>query len=308
MLVGVFFKQIAALSFFIKIFNLNKLHMHFLLLVILCSTSIALILKYNDTRKGELIVLLAGNYLVASSIALILLLISPSAKFSFQTLLFGAALGFMFVITFFALALAIKHAGTGLAITSSRLSVIIPIIISILFFNETPNELYLIGFVFTFITFILFYFSVKSGYKAGDGKLKYLFLLAVFVGIGINDFALKLFKVIRIEQEEPFFILFIFSSAFIYSSAYIIIKKIKIEKQTALWGFTLGIPNVLTTVFLLNALAILPAIVVFPLMNVGIILLTTLMAFYIWKEKLNRWGVLALASGLIAILFLSLGR
>jgi drug/metabolite transporter (DMT)-like permease len=282
--------------------------MHFLILVILCSTTIALILKYNDTKKGELIVLLAGNYLVASSIALILLLINPSAKFTSQTLLFGAALGFLFVITFFALALAIKHAGTGLAITSSRLSVIIPIIISILFFSESPNELYVIGFLFTLITFVLFYFSVKSGHKDGDGVLKYLFLVAVFVGIGINDFALKLFKVIRIEQEEPFFVFFIFSSAFIYSTIYIIAKKIRIIPQTALWGLILGVPNVLTTVFLLSALAVLPAIVVFPLMNVGIILLTTLMAFWIWNEKLNRWGVLALANGVLAILFLSLGR
>lgn len=282
--------------------------MHFLLLVILCSTSIALILKFNDTRKGELIVLLAGNYLVAASIALILLLFNSFAKFSSQTILIGAILGFLFVITFFALALAIKHAGTGLAITSSRLSVIIPIIISIIFFNETPNELYLIGFVFTLITFILFYISVKSGHKDGDGNLKYLFLLAVFVGIGVNDFALKLFKVIQTEQEEAFFILFIFSSAFAYTSSYIIIKKIKIEKRTALLGMMLGVPNVLTTFFLLSALAVLPAIIVFPIMNVGIILLTTVMAFIIWKEKLNRWGLLALASGVIAILLLSLGR
>ena len=282
--------------------------MHFLLLVILCSTSIALILKHNDTRNGELIVLLAGNYLVASLIALILLLINPSAKFSFQTLLFGAALGFLFVITFFALALAIRHAGTGLAITSSRLSVIIPIIISILFFNESPNELYVIGFLFTLITFVLFYFSVKSGHKDGDGILKYFFLIAVFIGIGINDFALKFFKVWRSELEEPFFVFFIFSSAFIYSTIYIIAKKIRIIPQTALWGLVLGVPNVLTTVFLLSALAILPAIVVFPLMNVGIILLTTFMAYLIWKEKLNRWGILALASGLLAIILLSLSR
>jgi len=282
--------------------------MHFLLLVILCSTSIALILKHNDTRNGELIVLLAGNYLVASLIALILLLINPSAKFSFQTLLFGAALGFLFVITFFALALAIRHAGTGLAITSSRLSVIIPIIISILFFNESPNELYVIGFLFTLITFVLFYFSVKSGHKGGDGILKYFFLIAVFIGIGINDFALKFFKVWRSELEEPFFVFFIFSSAFIYSTIYIIAKKIRIIPQTALWGLVLGVPNVLTTVFLLSALAILPAIVVFPLMNVGIILLTTFMAYLIWKEKLNRWGILALASGLLAIILLSLSR
>lgn len=281
--------------------------MHFLLLTIICSTSIALILKHNDTKQGELIVLLSGNYIIASSIALILLLLNDSRNFSLQTFLFGASLGLMFVVTFFALALAIKHAGTGLAITSSRLSVIIPIILSMLFFNEIPNELYIIGFLFTIITFVLFYFSVKSGHRDGDGILKYFFLIAVFIGIGINDFALKLFKVWRPEHEEPYFIFFIFSSAFVYTAIYIIIKKIKIEKNTALWGLTLGVPNVFTTVFLLSALAILPAIVVFPLMNVGIILLTTMLAFWIWKEKLNRWGVLALTSGLLAILFLSLG-
>ena len=281
--------------------------MHFLILVILSSTSIALILKHNNTVKGKTIVLLAGNYLVAASVALVILILNDTTNFSLQTLFFGIALGFLFVITFFLLSSAIKHSGTGLAITSSRLSVIIPIILSIIFFDESPNELYTIGFLFTVFTFVLFYFSVKSGHRDGEGILKYLYLIAVFVGIGVNDFALKLFKMIRTEQEEPFFVLIIFGSAFIYTSGYLMFNKIKIEKQTVLWGLLLGIPNVLTTVFLLSALAILPAIVVFPFMNVGIILLTTIMAFLIWKEKLNRWGLLAIASGLIAILFLSLG-
>jgi len=281
--------------------------MHFLLLVILCSTSIALILKHNSTRKGEAIVLLAGNYLVASLIGLTLLTLNDEKIFSIYTLLFGAGLGLMFVLSFFAFAKAISYAGTGLATTSSRLSVIIPILLSIIIYDELPNELHLLGFLFTVITFILFYFSVKGNHKDGEGSLKYLFLIAVFIGIGINDFAIKVFKNWRSEQEEPFFVFFIFSSAFVYSSIYIIIKKIKIIRQTALWGLVLGIPNVFSTIFLLAALALLPAILVYPLMNVGIILFTTLAAFIIWKEKLNRWGVLALASGLLAILFLSLG-
>jgi len=88
---------------------------------------------------------------------------------------------------------------------------------------------------------------------------------------------------------------------------YIILKKIKISKNTVLLGLVLGIPNVFSTFFLLGALALLPAILVYPLMNVGIILFTTAAAFLIWNEKLNLWGVLALASGLLAILFLSLG-
>lgn len=281
--------------------------MHFLLLTILCSTSIALILKYSDTKKGEPIVLLAGNYLMATVISLTILLFSDEKVFSVFTLYFGLGLGVIFVISFFAFAKAISYAGTGLATTSSRLSVVIPIILSIIIYNEVPNEYHLLGFLFTTITFILFYFSVKGNHKEGDGLLKYLFLIAVLVGIGINDFSMKVFKSWRPEGEEPFFVFFIFSSAFVYSSIYIIIKKIRIIKSTAYWGLTLGVPNVFSTVFLLGALSLLPAILVYPLINVGIIVFTTLLAFVIWKEKLNRWGVLALASGLLAILFLSLG-
>ena len=281
--------------------------MHFLILTILCSTSIALILKYSDTRKGEPIILLAGNYLVATSISLIILLFTNDKVFSQETLFFGLGLGLIFVFSFFAFAKAISYAGTGLATTSSRLSVIIPILLSIIIYNEVPNQLHIIGFIFTIITFILFYFSVKGNHKDGDGLLKYLFLIAVLVGIGINDFSMKVFKIWKPEQEEPFLVLFIFSSAFIYSSIYIFMKKVNIIRSTAYWGLVLGVPNVFSTIFLLGALALLPAIIVYPLINVGIIIFTTLLAFLIWKEKLNRWGILALTSGLLAILFLSLG-
>ena len=281
--------------------------MHFLLLTILCSTSIALILKYVDTKKGEAIVLLAGNYLVASIISLILIISKDDAAFSIQTLFFGIGLGLLFVLSFFAFAKAISKAGTGLSTTSSRLSVIIPIVFSIIFYNETPSEFQIVGFVFTVITFIFFYFSISDDHKAGDGFLKYILLLAVLIGIGINDFSMKVFKGWKPEQEEPFFIFFVFSSALIYSAIYIAIKKIRITKHTALWGLGLGVPNVFSTIFLLAALALLPAILVYPLINVGIIIFTTLLAFIIWKEKLNRWGVLAITSGLLAIIFLSIG-
>lgn len=282
--------------------------MHFLLLTILCSTSIALILKYVDTKRGEAIVLLAGNYLVASIVSLLFILFKEDVYFSIQTLLFGIGLGLLFVVSFFAFAKAISYAGTGLATTSSRLSVIIPIVFSIIIYNETPSEFHIIGFVLTIITFIFFYFSISDGHKAGDGFLKYILLLAVLIGIGINDFSMKVFKSWKSEQEEPFFIFFVFSSALIYSLFYIVFKKIRILKHTATWGLVLGVPNVFSTIFLLGALALLPAILVYPLINVGIIVFTTLLAFIIWKEELNRWGVLAIAGGLLAIIFLSIGR
>ncbi|NNJ53795.1 MAG: EamA family transporter [Ignavibacteriaceae bacterium] len=274
----------------------------------LCSTSIALILKHVDTKSGEAIVLLAGNYFVASIISLMFILFKEDANFSIQTLVFGLGLGLLFVISFVAFAKAISYAGTGLATTSSRLSVIIPILLSIIIYNESPSEFQIIGFVFTAVTFIFFYFSISDGHKSGDGFIKYFLLLAVLIGIGINDFSMKVFTSWRPELEEPFFVFFIFTSAFVYASIYIALKKIKIIKHTATWGLLLGVPNVFSTIFLLGALAILPAILVYPIVNVGIIIFTTLLAFFIWKEKLNRWGIIALTSGVMAIVFLSIGR
>ena len=91
-----------------------------LILTILCSTSIALILKQNDSRGGNTIVLLCGNYFVASIVSLYFLLSTNDNFYSVQTLLFGTVLGIFFVVTFFAYARAVGLAGTSLATVSSR--------------------------------------------------------------------------------------------------------------------------------------------------------------------------------------------
>lgn len=280
--------------------------MHFVILTIFCSTSIALILKYSNVKKGETIVLIAANYLVASVIAFISVLLYKNPLFTFQTFFFGMILGLIFVLSFFVFAKAIGLAGTGLATTTSRLSVVIPILFSIIIYNETPNEFHLLGIIFTFITFILFYFSIRGNRKDGDGIKKYLVLILVFIGIGFNDFAMKIFKNWRTADEEPYFVFFIFTFALIFSSIYILYKKIRPETHTFVTGLIMGIPNVFSTIFLLAALAALPGIIVYPLVNVGIIVGTTLLAFIFWKEKPDKFGITGLIIGIISIVLLSI--
>ncbi|MGB5893568.1 MAG: hypothetical protein WBG58_05265, partial [Ignavibacteriaceae bacterium] len=177
-------------------------------MTILCSTSIALILKHSDTKQGEPIVLLAGNYLTASVIGLLLMLLKDTS-YSIETFIFGALLGFLFVASFFAFAKAVAAAGTALATISSRLSVIIPIIFSITFFDEQPSTLKLFGFLFTGITFVFFYFSLLKRNNSSTEKGKYFLLLFVLISIGINDFSMKVFKSTRPETDEPFFVFII---------------------------------------------------------------------------------------------------
>jgi len=276
-----------------------------LILTILCSTSITLLLKHNDEKRGNAIVLLMSNYFVATLICLILLFLAPNSNFSITTLVFGALLALMFVFSFFIFTKAVAVAGAALASVSARLSVIIPIILSMLIYSEQPNKKQFLGFLFALITILLFYNSLKN---VSHKKLKimdYSYLILLLIGIGLNDFCMKIFQHWRPETEQPLFLFSIFTFAFVYTFIYILVKQIKLQRETIVRGAVLGIPNIFSSFFLLGALAQLPAIIVYPVSNISIILLTTLGAAVIWKERLNMFGKLALVVGIVAILFLS---
>jgi len=134
-----------------------------LILTILCSTSITLLLKYNAEKGGNTFVLLMSNYFVASIVCLILVVVTPNTSYSFETLAFGVLLALMFVLSFFAFTKAVSVAGAALASVSARLSVVIPIILSMLLYYEQPNTGQVFGFLFAFVTILLFYFSLKKG-------------------------------------------------------------------------------------------------------------------------------------------------
>jgi drug/metabolite transporter (DMT)-like permease len=131
-------------------------------------------------------------------------------------------------------------------------------------------------------------------------------LFALLLGIGIIDFSMKIYEHKFLPEEKGVFVFTIFFSAFIYTYIYLLVKKIKFDKNTYKLGLILGVPNVLSIHFLLAALSELPAIVVFPVMNIGVIVVTATAAYILWKEQINLYGKIAIAVGIAAILLLKL--
>lgn len=276
-----------------------------LFLTIICSTSITLLLKYSDTRKGSPVLLLCANYFTAAFISLILIISGEGTSYSAGTFLFGAGLGFLFFLGFFVFAVAVSTAGASLAAVSSRLSVIIPVGLSVIIFNEIPSLFQSAGIILALVTIVLFYFSIRKFSSGRFNKRDYFYLILLLAAIGVNDFCFKIFQNWRPADEKNFFIFIIFFSAFIYSFSYVLFKKIRIDRRTVLTGLLLGIPNVFSSYFMLDALNSLPAVIVYPSINIGIIVLTTSAAFLIWNENLNVYGWWAMALGIASIFLLS---
>lgn len=281
--------------------------MLYLLLAIAASTSVALMLKVNDVEGGHPIVLLAGNYLMATVLGAIMLLANSSRTFSLETVALGAILALGFVFTFFIFAKAIGIAGTALATVASRLSLVIPVLLSMVLYHEAPTGFQLAGLALTFVTLALFYLSLRTTKGEHHEAIAYVYLAILLVGIGINDFGLKLFSEWRPATDEPLFLLCIFGFSFLYSATIMLVRRTPFHAPTFRRGMILGVPNILCSLFLLGALSQLDAIVVYPSNNVGVILATALAAAFIWRERLNRYGVLALAMGAVAIVLMGLG-
>ncbi|MCQ2511506.1 MAG: SMR family transporter [Lachnospiraceae bacterium] len=59
------------------------------------------------------------------------------------------------------------------------------------------------------------------------------------------------------------------------------------------------------TIFLLQALNQLPAIVTYPVYNITVILIISLLGYFLFKEKLSRRKLIGLGVVILAILLLS---
>jgi drug/metabolite transporter (DMT)-like permease len=280
--------------------------MLFLILSIICSSSLALFLKHGHIKNANVVLLINGNYATASFFSLIFIIVKYGFHYSIEVILFGAALGILFAVTFVLYSKAISLAGTALATVSARLSVLIPVLFSIIIFGESPNVKMILGFALALVTLYLFYLSLKNhGTKEGK-RGKYFYLFALLTGIGFIDFSMKIFERNFPPVEKGVFVFSIFFSAFIYTAIYLFLKKIKFDKSTFNLGLMLGVPNVLSIHFLLAALSLLPAIIVFPIQNIGVIVLTAIAAYLIWKENINLYGRIAITVGIAAILLLKL--
>ena len=96
----------------------------------------------------------------------------------------------------------------------------------------------------------------------------------------------------------------VFTVSFITGLFFLIKEKRKIQQREILTGVALGIPNLFSSIFLIQALSQLPAVIVYPFANIAVIIFGTLLGYFYWKDKLQQkqWLGIGLAVSALIIL------
>ena len=102
-----------------------------------------------------------------------------------------------------------------------------------------------------------------------------------------------------------------FAFAFIFGLLYLgyncIKTKEEIKLKNIIAGFALGIPNYYSMFFLIKALQNknLESATIFTLINIGVILLTTIFSIFLFKEKLQKYNYIGIILAIITVLLVT---
>lgn len=279
--------------------------MIFLTLSILASSAIMLIFRWFSSAKINTRHAIMTNYVVACITGLLVFM--PNESWMSRPWFWpSAVLGILFYTIFRVMAKTAQENGVAVGVVVTKMSVIIPVSFGLTLLGEAFNWLKIVGILCGLSAVLL----TTNGHVKGKA---FIWPVILFVGSGVIDTVLNLFQEWSVtEVEVPVFSSTVFGFAFI--TAFIHHLIIKEDRKVAFksigGGLVLGTVNFGSIYFLLGALA-LPdweSSVVFPINNFGIVLLSTLLAMLLFKERPNGKNWIGIVLSFSAIWFLYLSK
>lgn len=279
-----------------------------LILTICCSLAIAVLLKFNESRKGERVVVAAGNYVVAGLLGLLMGGSVESIQLPIQWMIVALLVGVGFVAGFMLQMYAIGTIGLAIPISIARIATLVPVIASAIIYGEYPSPIQIAGIVAGVAAFVMLGLAqsksnIDPSHPVGASTIG--LLLLILVVMGANDFSMKIAQESAINQSG--FLCFVFGFAGIICWGIILMRRVPITLRDLLLGALLGVPNFFSSWFLVKALGELSASVVFPVVSAGGVILATLTALLFWKEYPTRAAWIGIALSAVAVALIGLG-
>jgi len=284
--------------------------MIYLLISIFCSVTVGVLLKLARRYKINIPQAVTWNYLFA--IGLSIFFFKPGFKDLASTSYYDIylSLGVLLPVIFWFLAGSVRNIGIARTDIAQRLSLFIPILASYFLFKEHFTITKICGLA---LGFIAIFFTLYKKTKQRSTMGSWFYPLIVFVGFGVIDI---LFKQVAQIKSIPYTtsLTIVFILAFIISIVSILylraFKNQKLELVNFLCGCVLGFFNFFNILFYLKAHGAMsenPS-TVFASMNMGVIILGSVIGIFIFKEKLNKLNYWGLFLALTAIILITLSK
>lgn len=286
--------------------------MIWLALSVSCSVLIFIVFKKFKSYQIDNLQAIFVNYLIAFSIG-------QWQNDSLQSPLkvmdqawFGSVvfLGFLFISLFRLMAWVSQNYGMATVSVAVKMAVIIPVSFGVIYFGESIGILKFIGIL---LALAAVYMTTWQPRRQKGSLAAFSYPLILFIGSGFLDVILKYNEAELVPKtDQAWFASSIFGMAALLGLILIIhqaiVHKAGFPIKSVIGGIILGIPNFGSIYFLLRALGMegLESSSIFALNNVGIVLISALLGYFFFKEKLSRLNIAGISLSILAIVLIAL--
>lgn len=287
--------------------------MLYLILSILCSTSLVVILRLFSNYKVKTEYGIVFNYAVCCITGLLAMENKSMLQEipSWNGWWICLALGFGFILIFTLVGKSTALLGVATTSIAFKLSFIIPTIVAILFYGDQLTLYKIIGIIAAIVAvyFITYQKSESDNESESKNSSKNAWLLPVliFVGSGITD---SIFNVIQRNFTPVGFdhivTIMVFFGAFLSGMILYGLNKEMYQWKNVIAGIALGIPNYGSLYFLLQALkhtGYTPS-TLFPINNLGIVGVSAIIGLLIFKESFSAKKIIGFVLAIVSIVMI----
>lgn len=272
--------------------------MMYLILAIASSAMVSVCMRLSEKHVNNEMGMFTANYAVCIVLSFFYLKQIPTgneAHALLWMLFLGILSGILYLVSFVVMKANMKHNGIVLTSTFMKLGVLIPTLMAVFVFGETPGWVRVCGILLAIIAIITIHFE-KDSVQAGSRKS---LLIGLLILSGFTDAMANIYEQVGDVSLKDGYLLITFLAAFFCALILALHGKTKIGMKDVFFGFLIGIPNYFSARFLLWALGQMDAVLVYPMYSIGTIIAVTLVGVLFFKEKLSKKKVIAL--GMIGI-------
>lgn len=277
-----------------------------MVLTILCSTLLSVFMRMSEGKASGKMTILSANYLTCIILASCFTGVSdlfPAGKEGFSiTLMLGIITGVFYMLTLVFNQRSIATNGVVLSSVFAKLgSLLVPILVSLCFYGNTPSPWQIIGAVLAVVSIIMI---TDNGEKGAAASI--LLLATLLLVEGISSAMGKIFDEEGVQALSDQYLFYTFGTALIISALAAIVKKEKPGLPEIFYGILIGIANFFASRFMLQAVSEIGPMIFFPTRGVMVILLITLAGVFLFREKLQKKQWIAVGIILCAVALLNM--
>lgn len=284
-----------------------------LVLALIFSLTIMVIFKVMSKYNTNIIHVITTNYLIAFVLGYFFV----KQFFDFQYILkqdwfyYAFITGASFFLVFNVFAISAHKVGIALTSISSKMSVIIPVLLGGLIFNEQLSVVKMLGVALAMFSF---YLILKKNDSFKYNSFLLVLPLLLFIGNGINDSIMKFvqFNFLKEFHDLTLFLTVVFFTAFIlgfFTTSFNFLKKQrKFNINSFYFGIFLGVCNWFSTLFFIRGLEKIDVSVFIPVFNAGLVSIAAIIGLKFFKEILSKTNIIGIVISIVAITIIALSK